>query len=219
MAYTGRMETDIDIRTVAEQLLEAASERLCLADSAAYLGNPYLLIAHDEREAPFLLGKDGLEDRTALLSRTDENDTVLTAWVRPATDSPVIGFGIDLVTLSDFEGEHGAFLIEHLLSEQDQLFVPELSPIASAASAYAFSAKEAAFKACSQPLRAWVDAGNDDLYFEVRGFELLDTAHEAGTARSAEAQAAMDLLGIRSIELMRASAGDLAVTLAFALSR
>ena len=29
----------------------------------------------------------------------------------------------------------------------------------------------------------------------------------------------MDLLGIRSIELMRASAGDLAVTLAFALSR
>lgn len=213
------METTADIRTVTEQLLSTAAERLDIADYAVYLGNPYLPIAHDDREAPLLLGKDGFEDRTALLSRTDEDDTVLTSWIRPAGSSPVVGFGIDLVTLSDFEGEHGAFLTQHLLTEQDLCHTPQLSPIPAIASAYAFSAKEAAFKACSQPLRSWVDAGNGDLFFEVRCFELLDPVHEHGTARHGEAQAAMDVLGIASIELLRGAAGNLAVTLAFALSR
>ncbi|HQE69517.1 MAG TPA: 4'-phosphopantetheinyl transferase superfamily protein [Atopobiaceae bacterium] len=214
-------ETDshADVGAAVEELLCTASTRYGFADHSFSLGVPFPPILHDDRGAPYLLGADGLEDRNLLVSKTDEEAAVLIAWIRPEQGSPVVGFGIDLVALDGFEGKHGAFFVKHLLSEQDLRFLPEISSSGPTASAYAFSAKEAAFKACSQPLRAWIDAYGEGFYFEARGFELADATHEQGTARKGEAQAAMDALGIAQIELLRAPAGNLLVTAAFALAR
>lgn len=209
----------IDIRTAVEKLLCTAGARFGLAGHGSCTDAPFPPIFHDERGAPYLRGNDGREDRGLLVSKTDEEASTLIAWVRPGGGSPVIGFGIDLVTLADFEGERGRILVHHLLTRQDMRLAPELSPSPAAARGYAFSAKEAAFKACSQPLRAWVDAGRGEFCFEARGFELADAAHEQGTARKGEAQAAMDALGISRIELLRAPAGGLLITAAFALAR
>lgn len=208
-----------DVGAAVEELLCTAGTRYGLAAHGFCLGIPSLPILHDDRGAPYLLGADGLENRDLLVSRTDEEAIVLTAWVRAEQDSPIVGFGIDLVTIDDFASEHGTFFVKYLLSEQDLRFLPELSSNGPTARAYAFSAKEAAFKACSQPLRAWIDAYGEDFYFEARGFELADATHEQGTARKGEAQAAMDALGIAQIELVRAPAGNLLITAAFALAR
>jgi hypothetical protein len=85
--------------------------------------------------------------------------------------------------------------------------------------AYAFSAKEAAFKSLAAPLRSWYQANTEELVFDLRDFELADDFHEAGSARKGAAARAMARMGISCIELARTELCGLALTFAVALGR
>ena len=176
-----------------------------------------LLLDHDEREAPVRLNTSDNWDDTLLVSLTDEEETCACAWVRVPDDSLVVGLGIDLASTHDFAGEHGARFNRLLFTQREH----ELAPIIGGGNlalgyAYAFAAKEAAFKALAAPLRRWYQTHQEELLFDVRCFELADATHESGTARKGEAQRAMDKLGVASIELGRMTLGNRALTVAVA---
>ena len=176
-----------------------------------------LLLAHDEREAPYALGPDGREDAGLLVSLSDEDALAACAWARVAPGSGVAGLGIDLADPRDFAGARGERFNRLLFTQAEQGLVPALAHGDEALGyAYAFSAKEAAFKACAAPLRRWYEAHDEELVFDLRGFELADLRHEAGTARGGAAQAALDALGIRAIELFRTEVQGCACTVAWA---
>ena len=159
-------------------------------------------IAHDDRGGPVAARADGSEDTSLLLSLTDEDETVLCGWVRREPGSGLLGLGIDLVRLDDFRGERGRRLEQLLLTERDREVVRAAwADDPEAGAAFAFSAKESAFKACAAPLRRWYETHDERLVFDLRSFELIDATHEAGTARRGEAQRAMDAMGIAEIEL------------------
>ena len=163
-----------------------------------------LVLTHDEREAPYALRPDGREDTGLLVSLSDEDALATCAWARVTPDSQVVGLGIDLADPRDFAGARG---------ERFNRLAPGDEALGYA---YAFSAKEAAFKACAAPLRRWYEAHDEELVFDLRGFELADLRHEAGTARDGAAQAALDALGIRAIELFRTEVQGCACTVAWA---
>ena len=176
-----------------------------------------LVLTHDEREAPYALRPDGLEDTGLLVSLSDEDALATCAWARVTPDSQVVGLGIDLADPRDFAGARGERFNRLLFTHAEQGLVPALAPGGEALGyAYAFSAKEAAFKACAAPLRRWYEAHDEELVFDLRGFELADLRHEAGTARGGAAQAALDALGIRAIELFRTEVQGCACTVAWA---
>lgn len=176
-----------------------------------------LLLDHDEREAPVRLSTSDSWDDTHLVSLTDEEETCACAWARVPAGSPVAGLGIDLAGTHDFAGARGERFNRLIFTQREH----ELAPIIGGGDlalgyAYAFSAKEAAFKALAAPLRRWYQSHDEELLFDIRSFELLDASHEAGTARKGEAQRAMERLGIVSIELGRMALGDKALTMAVA---
>ena len=175
-----------------------------------------VVLAHDEREAPFVADDPGL-----LVSFTDEDDLALFAWARPQRDSRLAGIGVDVASAKDFAGERGERFNRLIFSEHEQEFVRTYYFDDPAIGfAYAFSAKEAAFKSLAAPLRAWYekrDAGghaSDELEFEIREFELEDATHERGTLRHGHAQAAMDAMGIGTITLHHRVFAGMAITLA-----
>lgn len=186
--------------------------------SFAREGGRILRISHDEREAPVILdGPDAL-DESLLVSFTDESEVALLAWADRSRGSRVVGLGIDLASLQDFAGERGE-RFNHLLFTKDeqQLVEDTWADDPTRGYAYAFSAKEAAFKSCAAPLRAWYHSHTEELLFDLRSFELDEWDHEKGTAHRGEAQRAMDLMGVGTIELHRLAWDDMALTLALAL--
>jgi phosphopantetheinyl transferase (holo-ACP synthase) len=230
--HPGQLETE------ASALLRNALHAHGVSDGGVLVGPPIPLdpgdlrafghegmhplhVSHDEREAPVALHDDGSVDDGTLVSITDEQDTILLAWAAGCTpETRVIGLGIDLASLADFAGARGERFNRLLFTAGEQELVhkqwasqPELGY------AFAFSAKEAAFKACAAPLRTWYRTHDEELLFDLRGFELDGWAHERGTARHGEAQRAMELLGITSIELHRLAWEDMALTIALALRR
>lgn len=204
-----------------------------------------LSLAHDEREAPVVIraGRNrddtqadgsrddpqadcdrddaqanGNWDDSILVSLSDEGELAACTWARVAEGSRIAGLGIDLADPVDFAGKRGATFNHLLFTERDEELAGALSPRDPALGyAFAFSAKEAAFKACAAPLRAWYSRQSEELLFDLRGFELADERHEAGTARHGEAQRALDAMGIGSIELARLTVKGLALTIALAL--
>ena len=179
-----------------------------------------LRVAHDEREAPYVVNGAGEEESALLLSLTDEDIMALCVWARMKPGSPVAGIGVDLASLEDFDGTRGARFNHLIFPEHEQRAAERLCPERPALGyAYLFSAKEAAFKACAAPLRTWYRAHSEELLFSVLNFELgSDDRHEVGTARHAEAQAAMNAMGIRAIELHRTQIDDMALTIGLALT-
>ncbi len=231
----GRTEGAMDdqresIQNQAEALMQNAMADACLSYGALLSTGTWqphaerrlsiddgrtLVILHDEREAPYCVDGD-----TTLVSITDEGDLALCVWAVPKPDSNVAGIGIDLASTCDFAGDRGARFNHLLFSEHEQDFVrnnygeqPELGY------AYTFSAKEAAFKSLAAPLRSWYAKHTEELVFEVREFELADAAHARGTLRHACAQAAMDAMGIRTIELFHTAAPSIAAVLTLAVAR
>lgn len=173
-------------------------------------------IVHDEREAPFVANAPDL-----LVSLSDEKGVAACAWTRPRPGSALVGLGIDLASVEDFAGERGATFNHLLFSKHERRLVTSRYENAGRMEygyAMAFSAKEAAFKACAAPLRTWYATHNDLLEFEVREFELADFSHARGTLRSAEAQRAMGLMGIQTIALHHVELSGAVMTVAFALA-
>lgn len=169
-------------------------------------------IAHDEREAPYDVARDDL-----LVSLSDEVGLAVFAWAQPFHDSHVVGIGIDLAQTRDFAGERGERFNPLLFSPHEQAYVQQhYENRTEMGFAYAFSAKEAAFKSLAAPLRTWYATHDEELLFEIRNFELADATHERGTLRDASAQSAMDAMDIRCIELHHREAGDVVLTLALA---
>lgn len=176
--------------------------------------NTTLSLVHDEREAPF-----DAADKNLLVSLTDENEVAALVWARPRPASQAVGVGLDLASTSDFAGSRGERFNPLLFSGTEQDFVRERYPGRTEMGfAYAFSAKEAAFKCLAEPLRRWYQDHSEELMFEMREFELADATHERGTLRHAHAQAAMDAMGVRAIELYHCELNDTVLTLAVALT-
>lgn len=177
-----------------------------------------IAITHDERGAPVATRADGTEDTRLLLSLTDEDELTFCGWAQREGDSPLVGLGIDLVPLDAFSGERGTRLNRLLLTDRDRAIASAMWPdTPETGAAYAFSAKEAAFKSCAAPLRRWYETHDEELAFDVRSFELADATHACGTARRGEAQRAMAAMGITSIELGWELREPYILTWAFAL--
>lgn len=176
-------------------------------------------IAHDQRGAPYVVDPTGAEVTDTFVSFSDEGDVCTCAWLRVAPASPVVGLGIDLVDASDFRTkERGTFLVHALFGEGEARTARATHPEdASLGYAFAFGAKEAAFKATSQSLRSWCLAQGKGMFFEVRDFALADDAtHSKGVRHAVDVFAA---LGIDRIELGHVARGDLVLVIAVALSR
>lgn len=174
-----------------------------------------LRLVHDEREAPY-----SPADPDLLVSLTDEDGLSVCVWGVPCAGAGVAGLGIDLASTADFAGERGAAYNRLLFSAHERDFVQKhYAEAPEVGFALAFSAKEAAFKACAAPLRTWDESHARELVFEVREFELADAAHARGTLRHARAQDAMDAMGICAIELLHAELDGAVLTIALAMAR
>lgn len=182
---------------------------------------PSLHLVHDEREAPYATATGQSATTHPLpthVSITDEQGLVLVAWAEPAEDAHVLGLGTDLASTSDFAGHRGETFNHLLFTERERKVASAIAPEREElACAFAFSAKEAAFKACAAPLRRWYLTHDEELSFEVRDFELTDAYQETGSARKGDATRAMEALGISSIRLGRTTIEDMALTFAVAL--
>lgn len=182
-------------------------------------GSRSLTISHDERKAPFVTGGDGREQCDFLISLTDEGDRIACAWARVAPGSPLRGVGIDLCVSERFVPREGRRDFSRLLlTDHERELIPALGRSSEpVAKAVLFAAKEAAFKACAAPLRRWYDTHDEELLFEVRCFEMGELGLERGTLRKAEAQRAMDLMGIEQIRIHHTEIDGLALVTAIAL--
>lgn len=182
-----------------------------------------IYVEHDEREAPYALTPEGIEDKTLLISLTDDSNHIACAWVRVPDETTLVGVGIDLVAPRDFERQIGTrkrkSINELLFSEQERALMSQLGcPSTTMGYATLFGAKEASFKATAAPLRRWYDTHDDQLLFEVRHFVMTEPGIERGIARNGAAQKAMDRMGIATIVLHHAIVEGLALVTAVALA-
>lgn len=177
-------------------------------------------VTHDDRGAPLVAYANGQENEKLLISASDETDLVVLCWAELEGESELVGLGVDVVPIDDFAGERGARLCKLLFTERDRAAVESgWADRLEEGYAFAFSAKEAAFKACAAPLRTWYATHDEELSFDLRGFEL-DGAHRStGTARHGEAGRAMDKMGIARVELTTLSFEGYILTFAFAIER
>ncbi|MBR3235885.1 MAG: 4'-phosphopantetheinyl transferase superfamily protein [Atopobiaceae bacterium] len=175
-------------------------------------------ISYDEREAPFATGMDGSKHPELLLSLTDEGDYIACAWARVLPGSPLMGVGIDLNAFSHFRPrKSGRDVAKLLFTEHELELIPHVADDPLYAKAALFAAKEAAFKSCAWPLRAWYESHDDKLLFEVRHFCMTEPGVERGVARNGAAQAAMDRMGIQRIEVHSTQLLDMALVVALVL--
>ena len=192
-------------------------ERVTLSDGLSFA------IAHDEREAPVPVGDDGTELDNLLISISDEDDTRMLVWARPTPTSPVAGIGIDICSTEDFLEDDGGNRFSRLLfTEGEQLLVERSSLSVPISRAHAFSAKEAAFKACAPQLRRWYEMHDEELFFEAMDFELHEGGIARGTAprsrgRTGRAERACERMGIARIEVSHALYEGMVLCVAVAL--
>ena len=178
-------------------------------------------LAYDEREAPYAVDADRIEQCDLLLSLSDENDCIACVWGRVPQDSQLQGVGIDLCARTHFEEREGRrdFSLLLFTPEERELIgaLDEEDPLY--AKAVLFAAKEAAFKASAAPLRRWYDHHDKELLFEVRHFVMEEPGLERGTARNGAAQAALDAMGVARVQVHHTRVGNMALVVACALSR
>jgi phosphopantetheinyl transferase (holo-ACP synthase) len=159
------------------------------------------------------------DDPGLLVSFTDEDDLALFAWARPQRDSRLAGIGVDVASAKDFAGERGERFNRLIFSEHEQEFVRTYYFDDPAIGfAYAFSAKEAAFKATAQPLRSWYRHHDEELAFEVRHFSLTTPHVARGELRDAAAQYALDKMRIARIVVNYTQVEGVALVVATSLS-
>ena len=183
-------------------------------------GDRDLQIAYDEREAPYVVGRDGQEDTRLMISLADEGDLLACAWARIDEGTPLMGVGVDLASSTDFDDRPFTQRFIKLVFDGTERSIVQNGWAADPSLGYAtaFGAKEAAFKATAQPLRRWYRSHDELLEFEVRNFSLV-SAHEArGELRDAAAQHAMDKMGISRIEVNYAQVEGIALVVATSLS-
>ncbi|ACV23409.1 Uncharacterised protein [Slackia heliotrinireducens] len=180
---------------------------------------PPYAIGHDERKAPFPMLEDGTEVPRMLVSFTDDNGVCLYAWAIADEASPVLGLGADLASTEDFEGgPSDDRLVKLLLNDREREIAKTICPDDFISGyAAAFSAKEAAFKRTARVLRTWYETHDEELFFEVRDFEMTEPGLERGTARTGRAQTACDKLGISRIEVLHDPLPGAVLTFALAL--
>lgn len=185
-------------------------------------GGKTLHIAHDGWGAPVAVEGDDM-----LVSLADERGLEVCAWADPSEGSRVVGLGIDLVCIDDLAGVRGRQLAPLLLSEHEISLAQKLyGGHPELGYALAFSAKEAAFKACAAPLRVWRGTEGGEPVYEVRDFEL---ARRNDGRRplflsvcvlpaKPRAQTALKSMGIQEIRVTHARAANVLVTIALALN-
>ena len=188
-----------------------------------------LRIAYDGRGAPYVVTDDGApagvepcanEDTSLKISLADEGDFLACVWARTTPGSSILGVGVDLVSTSDFGEKPSAQRFIQLLFTQREREMAPLLFDGDVAMGYAalFGAKEAAFKATAQQLRAWYRTHDEELAFEVRHFSATAPGLERGEERNAAAQRAMDAMGITRIEWHAIEAEGMALVVACALA-
>lgn len=171
-----------------------------------------LPICYDEREAPFVPGDE------VLVSLSDEGMRCACAWTRRRSGSSLVGIGVDLSDTAPFGDRPGTDrLIDCLFSPWERELARRISPNdLSYAYAVLFGAKEAAFKATAPALRVWYATHDEPLIFEVRDFGMVDVGLERGELRRGAAQAALDRMGIRRLEIAYTKVDGMALVLACA---
>ena len=175
-------------------------------------------IPHDEREAPYTLGKDGLEQNDLLVSITDEGPIRLCAYARVGAESDVMGIGIDLASTDDWTMDvHGDRFARLLFTDTEKELIAAGTEPIPMLRAMAFSAKEAAFKSTAPPLRRWYEGHDEELFFEARDFELVSWGESRGAGRRDRAAIACGKLGITRIEVSFCTYEGMAFCVAVAL--
>ncbi len=185
-------------------------------------GNLVIPIRYDDREAPFAATTDGCERNDLLVSLSDEDDYLACAWAQTQPGSPLVGLGVDLSSSEHFEGlgnPRRRELALAVLTEGERRLASSLAQGGgqTLAESAVFAAKEAAFKATSQPLRRWYDTHDEELLFEVRHFVMHEPGIERGDGRNGAAQAAMERMGISRIAIHHVEVCGMALVTGVAL--
>ena len=161
--------------------------------------------AHDDREAPYLVGADKAERCEQLVSITDEGGDRLLAWVRVPKESDVAGIGIDLCSANDFlADEAGERFAQLLFTPGEKRLVDQMPGSLPMRRAKVFSAKEAAFKSTAAALRRWYESHDEEVFFEAMDFELKEGCLAGGhdrPRRGNRVDKACETLGISRIEI------------------
>lgn len=177
------------------------------------------LILHDRQGAPFVATNSGMEDRSMLVSDTDELDERLLAWVRVPKNSDVVGVGIDISLTEGLEcdrrGNHFARL---LLTTGERMIVNMTPGPVPLLRAQVFAAKEAAFKSVSVAVRRQIEMHERLPKFGVRDFQLYSDGTMRGTARKWSAERAIRQMGIKSIRVAFGTYKGMALCVAVALA-
>ena len=207
-----------EARGTFREALAAYGVHSCGVDVLPEKRDVGVTITHDGRGAPLVTYANGQENERFLISASDETDLVVLCWAELEGETDLVGLGVDVVPIDDFSGDRGTRLRKLLFTERDREVVERAwTEELEEGYAFAFSAKEAAFKACAAPLRAWYATHDEELSFDLRGFELDSERRATGTARRGEAQRAMDAMGITRIELRTLTFESYVLTFAFAL--
>lgn len=182
---------------------------------------PLCPLAHDQRGGPYAVGEDGRELDDVLLSATDENGHVMRVWAWPEDGSPIVGLGVDLASVEDFDDSPSdQELVELLFTERERELAHELwATRPSFGFAALVAAHEAAFKATARPLRLWYRSHDEELTFEAMDFSLSSPSVVRGDARDGRAERALEAMGIGRVEVAFAELEGMVFALAVALAR
>lgn len=178
-----------------------------------------IAVYHDSRGAPYAADAEGDEHRNLLISFTDDGSATLCAWARIDEKSRVLGIGIDLCAPEDFPSDEFHDKIHPLIfspkeDEAGRLAYPNAK---SKGSAYAFSGKEAAFKATSHALREHYRHSDTEYYYEMSYFEVLPDATAHGADPDGAVERALKGLEVERIELSHIEYAGMVCTVAVAL--
>lgn len=176
-------------------------------------------VYHDSRGAPYAADPEGNEYCDLMVSFTDDGSVTLCAWARVEGAGPLAGLGIDLCSPDDFPSDEFHKRIHSLIftpqeDEAARLAYPESD---SKGFAYAFSGKEAAFKATAHALREHYRHSDTEYYFEMSYFETLSDETARGAVADGPVTCALEALRIERIELSHCDYADMVCTVAVAL--
>jgi phosphopantetheine--protein transferase-like protein len=122
----------------------------------------HFTIRHDDYGAPFVASD--LESELPLLSLADEGNSAYALAAIPSKNFLLAGVGIDVATVSDFQGDdENAELLHRLFSAQEYMAISGYPRSAQPAQkALYFSAKEAALKSLAPIIRDWNNRQNQE---------------------------------------------------------
>lgn len=172
---------------------------------------------HDERGAPFVLNRFGIEDTSRIVSLADEHELTAGIVLELSEGSPIVGVGIDLCATDDFTDTPSndrfcrrLFSDAELTLAAQGIFGPN-----EMGRAWLFSIHEAAFKATSQAVRAWYEQDHcaPSIHFTIRDFTVTNP-HDATPC--ARAVPALEKLSIGRIVTESAPFHGMALTIALA---